>query len=132
MKLEFDVVASELRETLNQQVGNLKISASRSVAVVNSQLKTTFHSSAKWTATPPPVSRSGRTRRSLSPVPPRQSGSANLATVTPQSSASLDAAVSRLDAVTDNRSSQNQGMKRLKIEEMVIWLKDQEKHSTII
>ena len=68
MKLEFDVVASELRETLNQQVGNLKISASRSVAVVNSQLKTTFHSSAKWTATPPPVSRSGRTRRSLSPV----------------------------------------------------------------
>ena len=29
MKLGFDVVASELRDTLNQQVGNLEISASR-------------------------------------------------------------------------------------------------------
>ena len=123
MKLGFDVVASQLREMLNQQVGNLEISAGRSVAVANSQLKTTFHSSAKWTATPRPVSGSVRNRRSLSPVPPRPSGSANLATITPPSSAGRpDAAVTRLDAVTDDRSSQNQGMKRLKIEEMVCLL----------
>ena len=52
MKLGFDVVTSELRETLNQQVGNLEISASRSLAVAQLHLKTTFHSSAKGATTP--------------------------------------------------------------------------------
>ena len=42
-----------------------------------------------------------------------------MASITPPSSANPDGSASRLDVVSDERSSQNQGMKRLKIEEMV-------------
>ena len=50
MRLGFDVVASELRKTLDEQVRD--ISASKSVQVAQLHLKTTFYSSVKGVSTP--------------------------------------------------------------------------------
>ena len=101
MRLGFDVVASELQKTLDEQVRD--ISTSKSVQVAQLHLKTAFQSSAKGVSTPQPVCRSSRIQ---------QCGvSGNLAPITPPSCANPDAAASRLDQVYAERSSQNQGMR---------------------
>ena len=99
-------------------------SANRSIALATSELKTSFRQSRKSVGTVHPTPRPGVSTRSRlqhagTRTPARRTSSVHGPTVTPSPADKDTVQIQRLDVVSDERTSSNQGMKRLKIPEIL-------------
>ena len=112
----FEVVARILRRVLFSLEKRVHASPDHSIGLAILHLKTSYRSSVKKKREAVPTRRPGALTRSLSPVPSRSQPSA---AITPSPHPASEGVpleeADRLDMVFDERSSQDQGMRRLKM-----------------